>query len=313
MFLNLLMILFTNIKQNMINKKKLIKCSFKILIGLIMLDFVAYQAEANDLYFWQVKTPKANIYLLGSIHIANQSFYPLHQEIENGFSNSENLVLECNTENIDYSKILNVVSYNDDTELKDHLTKEVYDAFVQYCNNHDINIDIYKKIKPWYTSILLMQLEMNKAGFKSIYGLDNYFFSKAKTLNKSILELETPDEQLSYFTYFENYSDEYILNTFQNLDSAVIDAKILLSAYKNGEDEALLELINSDEKRYPEIANINAKIITERNQKMFDKIQGFIEKGGNYFIIAGAAHLIGNEGIVKKIESKGYKIKRVSK
>lgn len=296
-----------------LNIKKIAKISFGILIAFAVFKALSPKAEAKNLYFWTLKTKSATIYMLGSIHVANQDLYPLNDIIEKGFAGSENLVLECNTDNVVYSEIFEVVSYADTSSLREHVSPEVYEMISKQCEKNKISPDSYNKIKPWYTAILLMQIELRKGGYHSIYGIDNYFSSKAKALNKNILELETPAEQLSYFTYFDSYSNEYIEYSFQNIDSTVRDAQLLLKAYAEGDDETINELINPKDEKYPEITYINSKIIDERNANMLKKIEEFISKGGNYFIIAGTAHFIGDKGIVKTLQNKGYKVNRVKK
>lgn len=295
------------------NLKKIAKITFGVLIALSAFKAIGLKAEPKNLYFWNLKTNNANIYMLGSIHVANQNVYPLNSKIEKGFADSDILVLECNTDNIIYSEIFQVVSYSDTSSLQNHVSPEVYEMISKQCEKNNIYPESYNKIKPWYTAILLMQIELENAGYRSIYGIDNYFSSKAKTLNKKILELETPAEQLSYFTYFDSYSDEYIKYSFQNIDSTVRDAQLLLKAYDEGDDAALDELINPKDEKFPEITYINTKIIDERNANMLGKIQEFINKGGNYFIIAGTAHFLGDKGIIQTLKNKGYKVNRYKK
>ncbi len=300
-------------KELRLNIKLIAKISFGLFIAFTAFKVLSAKAEAKNLYYWTLKTSKANIYLLGSIHVANQEMYPLSPKIEKGFADSENLVVECNTDNIIYSEIFKVVSYSDTSSLQSHVSPEIYKMISDQCEKNQIHPESYNKIKPWYTAILLMQIELEKGGYRSIYGLDNYFSSKAKAREKNILELETPAQQLSYFTYFDSYSDEYIQYSFQNIDSTVRDAQLLLKAYEEGDDATIDELVNPKDQKYPEITFINSKIIDERNANMLKKIEGFIDKGGNYFIIAGAAHFLGEKGIVNTLQNIGYKVNRVQK
>ncbi|MEI6089256.1 MAG: TraB/GumN family protein [bacterium] len=293
--------------------KRIAKISFGILIVIAAFKAVSAKAEAKNLYFWTLKTNKANIYMLGSIHIANKDAYPLNSKIEKGFAECNNLVLECNTENVIFSEIFKVVSYSDTSSLQSHVSPEVYEMISKQCEKYKIYPESYNKIKPWYTAMLLMQIELANNGYRSVYGLDNYFSSKAKTLNKNILELETPAEQLSYFNYFDSYSDDYIKYSFKNIDSTVRDAQLLLKAYDEGDDETIDELINPKDEKFPEITYVNSKIVDERNANMIKKIEGFINKGGNYFIIAGTAHYMGDKGIIQSLRNKGYQINRLKK
>ena len=39
---------------------------------------------------------------------------------------------------------------------------------------------------------------------------------------------------------------------------------------------------------------------------MVDKIEGFLENDEIYFVVVGAGHLVGENGIINLLEEKGY-------
>ena len=110
----------------------------QLLLALALLvfssvPFIAVQAENDKAFFWQVTSPKgvsghdsatsATVYLLGSIHFADKSFYPLRKEIEDAFSRSDSLVVELDIGKTDsgaYNRLLSQRGiYKDGTTIKD--------------------------------------------------------------------------------------------------------------------------------------------------------------------------------------------------
>ncbi|WP_225999808.1 TraB/GumN family protein [Paenibacillus sp. BJ-4] len=75
---------------------------------------------------------------------------------------------------------------------------------------------------------------------------------------------------------------------------------------ERGNDEQLLKLTNSfsDDEKY------NQAMLIDQNIGMADKIDGYLKNGKNeeYFIVVGAAHYLGEIGIVKLLEDKGYTV-----
>src|SRR3954465_13805507 len=61
---------------------------------------VAVKAEAKHC-FWNVAGKSNSVYLLGSIHVLNNKFYPLDRTIEEAFKKAKTLVLEVDLEEME--------------------------------------------------------------------------------------------------------------------------------------------------------------------------------------------------------------------
>jgi uncharacterized protein YbaP (TraB family) len=44
---------------------------------------------------------------------------------------------------------------------------------------------------------------------------------------------------------------------------------------------------------------------------MADKIAGFLKSKDTYFVVVGAAHLAGKQGIIELLKGKGYKVEQL--
>jgi len=56
------------------------------------------QSQKN--FLWRVQSKVNTIYVLGSLHFSKKEIYPLHQNIEKAFDQSEFLVVEANVNDI---------------------------------------------------------------------------------------------------------------------------------------------------------------------------------------------------------------------
>ena len=45
---------------------------------------------------------------------------------------------------------------------------------------------------------------------------------------------------------------------------------------------------------------------------MTEKIKGYLEEEGTFFVIAGAAHMVGEDGIVALLRNEGYTVRQMS-
>jgi len=103
----------------------------KYCLILLLLFFTAAAHAKNDrAFFWQVNSSKATVYLMGSIHFADKSFYPLRKEIVDIFEKSDALVVELDINNIDhnaYNRLLFEKGiYKDGSTIKDVISEKTW-------------------------------------------------------------------------------------------------------------------------------------------------------------------------------------------
>lgn len=264
-------------------------------------------------FMWEVESNGNTVYLVGSMHIADDSFYPLRKEFEEAFAEADYLGVE-----IDISKaadeaqqklVLDLGSYQEGTTLKDHISNETYTQLGEILKKNGMEPDALDTFKPWVVETTLSSLKSMKAGYEASAGIDLYFIQKAIERKLPVIELETYESQLGMFNNFSRELQEKTLKaTLDNFD--VLDETVnhMAEMWKTGNDEQLLELTKSlsDDEEY------NKAMLTDRNIGMADKIDGYLKngKGEEYFIVVGAAHYLGDNGIVKLLEDKGYTVKR---
>ena len=57
----------------------------------------------------------------------------------------------------------------------------------------------------------------------------------------------------------------------------------------------------------------NIRLICDRNVHMVEKIEQMLKQPGKYFVMVGSAHFVGEKGIVKTLEGKGYTVTQIEK
>ena len=77
-------------------------CQRGLISLLLFISWTAYAAN-DKAFFWQVSSENSNIYLMGSVHFADESFYPLRQAISKAFADSQYLVVELDIKKINHS------------------------------------------------------------------------------------------------------------------------------------------------------------------------------------------------------------------
>jgi hypothetical protein len=85
----------------------------------------------------------------------------------------------------------------------------------------------------------------------------------------------------------------------------------LLTAWLSGNDAGFLELFEQQAGDSELAAAFNRQLLDERNVGMANKVRGYLDAQGTYFVLAGAAHFIGPAGIVALLSQQGIPGRRI--
>jgi uncharacterized protein YbaP (TraB family) len=294
--------------------KTFIKIGILILALQASITCAASQPEKS--FLWEVKYQGNTSYLLGSIHMMKKSAYPLPSIIESSFDKCQCLGVEMNIADekmMDIQiKLLKIAKYPPGENLKQNLSPKIYELTKKALEKLGMNINGMQGFKPWFIGTLMAQVQLLKAGFNPQYGIDKHFINLAKKNKKTILELEGVDFQIDLFKNLTPKEQEHFLH------STILDLKMLTSmtdqlvqAWKQGDTRNMDKLMNENTSKYPELKEVMKKLLEDRNYTMTDTIISWIKSGKKCFIVVGAAHLVGREGIVSLLKKKGFSLRQL--
>lgn len=264
---------------------------------------------------WVLKSPKATIYFAGSCHVLRSSDYPLPTEFWSAYKDSRKIIFEASQAEMAgaefQAKLLGASIYDDGTTLKQHLSSKAYSRAEDFCRRHGYPMEMMEMFRPWMFAMMLTMQEMKKLGAEPNHGIDYVFNENARRDRKSIDALETVDEQLGFLTLLDKGTDnEQIIETIDELEQINARLNDIVSAWRKGDEKKTEELSLQDLKNYPKLYNV---LITERNRKWVKKIEGYLQKPEKIMIIVGAAHLVGNNGVIELLKKQGYQIEKLKK
>jgi len=85
----------------------------------------------------------------------------------------------------------------------------------------------------------------------------------------------------------------------------------MVNYWTTGDTKKMEQLITQNMRKYPELNDLYKKLLDDRNEKMVEKIISYLKTGKTYFIVVGAAHMVGKKGIVQLLKEKGLKVKQL--
>lgn len=279
------------------------------------IEQVASQSKG---FMWKVEKNGNTVYLLGSIHIANDGMYPLRQEIEDAFKSSAVLGVEVDLTQVDQAAMAALLEkigvYTDGTTLKDHVSADTYQKVTAILKGLGAPENALDKYKPWVVAQTIPSLMIADQGYQTDLGIDQYFMQQALKTKKPIAQLETAEEQLQMFDDFSAELQEELLDEAiaayndpsQSEDGASYDA--LADMWTSGDEQSLIELTQASAAN-PEYYKA---LVADRNAGMVEKIEGYLNSDDKqtYFIVVGALHMLGDDGIVTQLKKAGYTVEK---
>jgi uncharacterized protein YbaP (TraB family) len=280
-------------------------------------DPVVVAPENEGGFLWKTEHNGNTVYMLGSIHIGSEEFYPLNSNIENAYDASDYLAVEADIVNVDPDELTEILVkkavYTDGSTLEDHLSDEMYLDLKEALSYYGIAIEHVNMYEPWYVNMLLEGLRPMGLEYAPELGIDYHFLAKATDEKKEIIELEGMEFQLNMFDTFSKEIQFKLLETTLMVEGNE-SLKELMDAWNTSDDEAIERIVLADGgDNSPEYKEYMAEMLDNRNIGMADKIEQFLVSGKKetYFVVVGAAHYFGDMSIIKLLEEKGYEIEKI--
>lgn len=268
----------------------------------------AAQTPVRPVLLWRAEAGSSVVHLLGSVHVARPELYPLDPRIETAFAESDALVLELSLDSGAQleaaERMLEAGRLPAGVRLADVVEPATWELFQDKQKERGQGVFGLRGFHPWFVALTLTTQALEAAGFSAEHGIDEHFRVAAEG-KKRVIALETVQEQLALFTGLSKETEETLLRqTLTELDQYGSELDAAFRAWSNGDSKALDELlIGPMRQTYPQLFE---QLFTLRNRRMTDKVLGLMaERPGRYFVVVGAGHLIGSDGIVDLLRSRG--------
>lgn len=295
------------IRQQMIQKIT----SPLLLLSLLLCFSTSYAENRTKALLYEIKSDTAVVYLLGSIHFADDSLYPLNPAIEKRFEESSQLVLEIDPTAVDDKEVQSYVLkrgyYHGSESVVDHTNPEVFRLLENYVNTNGLPAAAIYKMKPGMIALTLSTMQLQRLGYSPDKGIDLYFAKKANQLGKPIVSLESIQDQLNMLLTMPNEKAflQYTLLDLENLEHFMNE---IITAWKSGDASSLYQILIAPYENKKEYQPIIRKLLYNRNLRMASQIRKFLKSDQTWFVVVGAGHLLGDKGLISLLEKKNYTI-----
>jgi uncharacterized protein YbaP (TraB family) len=283
-----------------------------IVLAIAVALLAQLEAAPARNFLWKATGKQGVIYLVGSVHLLTKDFYPLSPALEAAYKESDLLLEEVNLgdmqEPASQMQMLSRGMLPSEQSLDKLVSPATFAAVTKRFGDIGMPIEPIKRFKPWLAALTLMAIEWQKAGFDANLGLDKHFYDRAKADGKSIEGLETVEYQVSRFDEMSSeLQDRLLAETLKGLDTEQANMTKLVESWRAGDAPAIERIVLKDLKQEPQLYQ---RLLVERNRNWLPKLEALFARKGRAFVVVGAAHLVGGDGLVAMLKAKGYTVEQ---
>jgi hypothetical protein len=272
-----------------------------------------WSRAADRSFAWKATGSRTAIYLVGSVHLLSKDYYPLNPALDAAYLDSDLLVEELDLdetlEPTSQMRLLTKGMLPAGQSLEKVVSPETYALVSKTATSLGLPMAPLNQFKPWSLSMMLMSLVWTNAGFDPNIGLDRHFFDLAKKDGRLVQGLETTEFQISRFDEMAMpLQDRLLAQTLKDLETEAASVASLADAWKSGDVATIERLALDDLRDEPEMYQ---RLLVERNRNWLPKIEALFNRRGRALVVVGAAHLVGPDGLLQMLKSKGYTIEQL--
>jgi uncharacterized protein YbaP (TraB family) len=276
--------------------------------------------ETGQLVFWEVESRSqqgARAWLLGSVHAGTPDL-TFDPAVETAFAGAGALVIEADITAIGkdgsgfIQRVLQQATLPEGKTLDQILAKPTWDALAAFLNERGQSAEGYRRFEPWLVMTMVTSYLYAEAGLPPSGGVDLRFTSRAEG-RLPIVPLETIEFQLSLLDSLDlDTQGAMLAEVLGHQDQTRDEALRLYEAWQLG-DLAAIERMTTAGMEDPRARDFREKIFLERNRNMAARIDALLAEPRTWFVIVGAGHMVGENGIPALLAARGHRVTRIAK
>jgi hypothetical protein len=252
---------------------------------------------------WRVEGPNGPVYLFGTVHGGiDGTWDEFPGDARTALEESEVVVLEADLENAGAAAIQarDKMMYPANQSLKDELGEEAFSRLVEELGTPGT---VLERLRPWAA-----YAELTRKWLPAGTAVDQLVQAHGKKLDKDFRYIETIPQQIDILA--RAVSVDVLRDTLQRTDEMKQEQSALIDAYKAG-DAARIEEVAFDAEEIERFPTLYETLFDERNEAWMKDLEQYLKRG-DVFVAVGVGHLVGEDGLVARLEARGYEVERTA-
>lgn len=269
------------------------------------------QAPVGRGLIWAVEKDGRTSWLVGSLHLLTADAYPLPPSMLEAFAAADTLIEEADPGELTSpevtAQLMAKAFYPPGRSLQTELSPEAWRRVVDRAAKAGLPSAALDRMKPWMIAITLASLDLQRGGFDPALGIDKHFLDRARQVRKPVRMLEGALEQLSMLERLSPQMQEALVReALDGAETELSQMTRIAAAWKAGDLSVIERLLVDTVKDSPAIYQA---LIVERNRRWMPALTGCFATA-RCFVVVGAAHLAGPDGLVAALAAQGYRVRQ---
>lgn len=284
---------------------------FRVLFSIVLLLSTVY-AESS---VWKISDGKHTMYIGGTFHLLRSTDFPLPHEFDDAYRQSDYVVFETDLSQAQSQTFQRALAQKmmlpSGKSLSTILSSKTYKELKGYVDSQGYKIEMFDHMQPWAVMLTLTQLKLSQIGIDQ-NGVDSYYYQRSLTDHIPQRYLESIEEQRTIITDIgEGEEDAVILQTLRDMKELNSMMAWMVSDWRKGKTERLKrELV--DEMR-TESPKMYRSVLKLRNEAWMPKLLSMLHEEKRGFVLVGAMHLLGEDGLLEQFQREGYSVELLKK
>ena len=277
----------------------------------------AAEAPVDRAFLWEVKSDQGGTaYVVGSIHLGRPGELSFPASMEEAFARSDALVVEVDVGVVDQKALQRFILEQGllppDQRLSERLDPETAKLLGLAAERAGLPLAGLERMRPWVVAVTLSVMELQRSGYQTGLGVDRMFLDRARG-TKQIVELESAEAQLRMLASLpEPLQDAMLRDQLSRSEHFTQGLEQITEAWKAGDAERMEALVFRDQAS-PEFRPVYEKLFYERNARMAEALGKLLAQPRTWFVVVGAGHVVGPQGLVALLEGQGHRVRQLPK
>ncbi len=285
---------------------------YKLIALLLLSSLMSGLAQAKS-PVWRVSSETDVLYVGGTIHVLGQNDYPLPAAFDQAYALASTVVFETDLLKLQDPSFMAEMRphllYGDDQRIDQKLDQDTKEQLQHYLHSRGTALTALSQYKPGMLSLTMTMLELQRLGMAGA-GVDQHFSALAERDNKRRGQLETAISQFEKIGRMGDLDEStFIQHTLHELEVLPELMQNLKDAWRQGDTDLLNQLaLSSLSKDFPAIYE---SLLVDRNLAWLPHFIDMLANDDVELVLVGAAHLVGDDGLLNQLEALGYTIEQL--
>lgn len=281
-------------------------------LGLLSMASGAAASPAKPA-LWAVSDADTTIYLFGTIHLLPQDYQWRSAKLDDAVASSQQLVVETIVDEQKPLEMMNALASlafsPGQPPIAERVPQAKRAALDAAIKQSGFPHSAFDRMETWAAAFMLLGNQFRAMGLKSGAGVETVLRSAFASQGKTVGQLESNREQLSFFDGLPESAQRALLEgAIEPATGMNKDFERMLAAWARGDVEAIAATFNRDLASSPALRDA---LLDRRNANWSRWVEQRMTQPGSVMVAVGAGHLAGRNSLVDLLKREGLTVRRV--